>query len=112
MCDKLKIKVLDSKIDVYWSLTVENEDCPICKKNLLEISPSTTHKQNIILVGTCNHGIHKECMEKWKNQLNTKLNILDPMNQTIFCPIDKLTWFQKDEINPNKKVSSIQIPHK
>ena len=59
----------------YYEPKSQNKTCEICRKSLLDISENlqknTVLTNSIssspnILIGKCDHGFHKSCMEQWK----------------------------------------------
>ena len=94
--NKIKIKVKDSDINVFWELDIQNQECPICKKNFYE------DNSGIIEISHSNHAVFQKCLKEWNNKLNNKLNIQSNNNVYQICPITKLEWKKKDIIYNNQ----------
>ena len=80
---QIKTRVKNSEIEAYWSLNLDNTHCPLCKRDLADITKDNIEKSdpnNKIIVGKCNHGLHDSCIYNWiKSGNNT-------------CPIDRTDW--------------------
>ena len=60
-----RVNLNDQKINSYWKYEFDNENCPLCHKNLMDATQEEIQKKNItgkIVVGKCNHAIHENCM--------------------------------------------------
>tara|TARA_B100001989_G_C24517941_1_gene454227 strand:+ start:1154 stop:1459 length:306 start_codon:yes stop_codon:yes gene_type:complete len=87
---KVQVKITNASINAYWVYEFDNENCPLCHKDLMDATQEEIQKKNItskLVVGKCNHAIHENCMNNWKKQGNN------------FCPIDSTTWIEKDNID-------------
>lgn len=77
-----------------WVLDVFNDECPICRNNVLEQCSDcniSTNLQNqtecISVMGCCSHVYHLHCINKWLKKNNT-------------CPLDNYKWeFKKPSNN-------------
>lgn len=55
----------------FWRYDVENSACPICHKDLLSPTNQAYQRRvirnlNNVAIGECNHGVHTECIDRWK----------------------------------------------
>ena len=82
--DRIEIESLN--INCAYSLKVgaeTNDDCALCKQNLLAPSFDNLQKGNlkvVITLGKCQHGFHKSCIDAYTEK------------QNLSCPIDKTPW--------------------
>jgi len=71
-----------------WNLNVINEECPICRNNVLEQCSDCNNDQNIeciSVIGKCSHVYHLHCIDKWLKKNNS-------------CPLDNSKWeFKRPE---------------
>lgn len=66
-------------------LNISNEDCPICKNNLLDRCLECTNSNNTncnSVIGKCGHGYHNHCISMWCKTRNV-------------CPLDNQLWKSK-----------------
>lgn len=64
-----------------WSYNITNSECSYCKFALNQSSPESYEKgiDSKVIVNTCGHGFHVECIEKWLKKSKT-------------CPICVQKW--------------------
>ena len=68
-----------------WNLEILNEECPICRNNILECCvecPNIENSECISIIGECSHVYHLHCIEKWIKTKNV-------------CPLDNKKWQYK-----------------
>jgi hypothetical protein len=78
------------KLVTYWSLNLENKNCPLCKKDLMDATQKGIQSRDIsnkIVVGKCLHGFHEECHNDWVKSGNTT------------CFVDKNTWQEDSKVD-------------
>ena len=95
---KIKIEIIDAKINLEWNYDTFNYDCPICTNSLYE--PSVESKKCNVSINCCKHGYHTECIDKW---LKTKRN----------CPMCKTFWKENNTNSqniPQNNIISINVP--
>lgn len=78
----VKLSMSSMRIVAKWHYTCENQECLLCHKNLMfPIQEPDTNKLNSdVIIGTCQHGFHALCINKWTSQKNTE------------CPVCKTEW--------------------
>ncbi|CDK25153.1 unnamed protein product [Kuraishia capsulata CBS 1993] len=70
----------------FWSWDMEVEQCAICRNHLMEpcidCAPNSINQPNqecVTAWGTCNHGFHLHCIQRWTSTRNV-------------CPLDSNPW--------------------
>jgi len=74
-----------------WSYRTENSECPLCHQHLMNPTQKSLEERKIsnnVIIGSCGHGLHSECIDRWIGSGN------------ISCPICETSW------NPEKNVGS------
>jgi len=77
----------------YWSIKGIDESCELCRNNVVDLCVDCVNnelnytkrddKQTCIIThGTCGHGFHKHCIDKWLTSHNK-------------CPIDNKQWVSR-----------------
>ncbi len=96
MAYEVRIKQID--MVAFWQHDVENSTCPICHKDLL-VPTNQAYEQrmirNNIAIGECRHGVHADCIDRWKLTNNN-------------CPCCMIGW--KLHKNVNSSVCVLKKP--
>ena len=71
-------KILKIDMRANWNANVKNEECGICKYNIFEKPPNSEGDHSVV-IGTCGHCYHKDCIATW---LSTRNN----------CPYCNAKW--------------------
>ena len=86
----INIKIQKANLVCYWNFDVQNKECPLCKKSLMEcpsIDLSEFSLRTDVNIGKCGHGVHKTCINSWIKTGN------------LSCPIDKTVWELNESVN-------------
>ena len=75
----IKLTLRKLKAVATWNYTSENQECLLCKKDLMV--PVKDQSNNKVIINECNHGFHTSCINKWFNDGNT-----------IMCPDFNTHW--------------------
>ena len=112
MPEKVPIKVVSANLFSLIKLDSKNSDCPICKKDLFDVTEEEIEKGELEEVyrlrkGKCGHTFHINCFEKWSDIENNDddSDSEEEEKKPVQCPLDK-GIFQKDcDIVTNNLVS-------
>ncbi len=83
-------KIENINVLINYNLNSLNEECPICRNSLFSSCITCENDKSIeciSVIGCCNHGIHKHCIDNWIKTRNV-------------CPLDNTPWklLTKDKI--------------
>jgi len=84
-----EIRVRNIQMTAFWHYDVDNRDCPICHKDLQKPTNQAFQRrliQNNVTIGQCNHGVHRDCIERWK---------IDNRN----CPSCMIPWVPRADVD-------------
>ena len=72
MSKKPTIKINRMNLICSWKNNIINDQCPYCKLDLNQSSPEMYEKgvHSKVIVNSCGHGLHCECIEKWLKKSN------------------------------------------
>lgn len=98
-----KIKMDIKKMNIYatWNYNLDNDNCSLCHQHLMVPSKISIREKKVhtnVIVGSCNHGFHECCINRWINSIKNNNNWSS--DGIISCPICKTTW------KPDKYVNS------
>lgn len=76
------MEIKNMKVVATWKFTMENEKC-LCRQDPMMPTQRSIRDKNVngnVVIGTCHHGYHEECITRWIKEGN------------VSCPICKTTW--------------------
>jgi hypothetical protein len=79
---KIKLSLVSLKIVATWKYTTENQECLLCKKDLMMPIQDSCN----VTISGCNHGFHATCLKNYKQFDDT-------------CPYCSEKWITKSSDN-------------
>jgi hypothetical protein len=79
----VKLSIQNMTVVARWRYNLNNQICSLCHIALGKPVKLTSNRDHVyktnIIIGSCNHGFHEQCMNEWL--LNKNVNCPDCLNE-------------------------------